>query len=61
MKEPGKTHTAAVLVPRLVTWRLSQPHLLIAQRAAQPYPPPRSNQSPTQIKEARYEEAQSTA
>lgn len=48
MKEPGKTHAATALLALVVAWILSEPQPLIAQRAGQPYPPPRSNQCPTQ-------------
>jgi hypothetical protein len=44
MKEPGKTYVAAILVIFVMSWILSEPQLLLAQRAgAQPYPPPRPN------------------
>jgi len=42
MKGPGKTHSAMILA-LVVAWLLSEPRPLMAQRAGQPYPPPRSN------------------
>lgn len=45
MKEPGKSHTAAVLFTLVVICILSEPHPLFAQR---PYPPPKANKVPAQ-------------
>jgi hypothetical protein len=48
MKEPRNAYAVTVLITLVVAWILSEPQPLIAQRAgAQPYPPPRSTQSPT--------------